>query len=244
MRRVILISLTLLPFFITAVSGCTNPKDLKFSKSNKNQIVEKAIKSKELSKEEMKLLAKGVLKSSMDGDKYLDGKTVGQIIEEQRQIASNGSNEPKGYTIRSKGMMPTLEIGDFIYTKPYGPNELLRRGDIIVFKYPVDTSKNHAKRVIGIGDDVVEIRNKVLYVNGEEIKETYVKRTDNSITNDEKDNFGPVTVPKNVFFVMGDNRNHSYDSRFWGFVEKSHLIGRAMFIYDAKDKDRIGMTIE
>jgi signal peptidase I len=109
-----------------------------------------------------------------------------------------------------------------------------KRGDVVVFTYPEDRSKDFIKRVIGIGGDTVQIRNKVVYVNGERIKDSHAFFQDKAIipgTFSPRDNFGPVTVPKDSYFVMGDNRDRSYDSRFWGFVKKNDLIGRALVLY-------------
>lgn len=151
-------------------------------------------------------------------------------------------------------MIPTLEIGDHILVSKfiYGvrlpftdmviiPIQRPERGDIIVFRFPKDESKDFIKRVIGIPGDTIEIKEKTLYLNGVKQDESYI----NEISNDEpllrmipgRDNFGPVTVPENAYFVMGDNRNHSLDSRFWGFVDFSKIKGSAFLIYWSWDKE-------
>jgi len=147
----------------------------------------------------------------------------------------------KMYKIPSRSMVPTLLVGDqlvvnkFIYgiKIPYFRNTILpitdpQRGDIIVFIYPQDRSLDFIKRVIGTGGDTIEIQDKKIFINGKLF-------TDNigiySGTAQPRDNFGPVTVPKNSLFVMGDNRDESMDSRFWGFVDLKDVQGKAFIIY-------------
>lgn len=101
------------------------------------------------------------------------------------------------------------------------------RGDIIIFKYPDDPSKNFVKRVIGMPGDTVEIIDGVTYVNGEELEETYLNETPADL------DFGPYEVPEDSYFVMGDNRNHSNDSRMWKntYVPRNAVLGKAVFCY-------------
>lgn len=159
----------------------------------------------------------------------------------------------QAFKIPSGSMQNTLLIGDhilvnkFIYGVkiPFTQQTLVpitdpERGDIIVFKFPEDPDKDFIKRVVGIEGDVIEIRNKQLFVNG--------ALTDypQAIFNDERvlpgtiqprDNLEPVTVPPDHLFVMGDNRDHSYDSRFWGFVDLDAVKGKAFIIYWSWNKD-------
>ena len=137
----------------------------------------------------------------------------------------------QAFKIPSGSMKQTLQIGDHILVNkfifgvkmPYWNKTILplkkpQRGDIIVFKYPVDPSKDFIKRVIGVGGDVVESRDKQLYVNHKQVNHKFGVHTDPRIlsgANKPRDNFGPLTVPENALFVMGDNRDESYDSRFW-----------------------------
>lgn len=144
-------------------------------------------------------------------------------------------------------MIPTLTIGDHVLVNKfiYGLRSPLdnhvviavrtpHRGDIIVFKYPEDESKDFIKRVVGEPGDLVEIRNKQLYLNGAVLDESYAVHRDSTLLPAQvqpRDNFGPVTVPPEAYFVMGDNRDQSLDSRFWGFVSSSQLKGRAFLVY-------------
>ena len=155
----------------------------------------------------------------------------------------------QAYKIPSGSMKDTLLIGDhllvnkFIYGVkiPFTDGKTLvpikdpKQGDIIVFKFPEDPDKDFIKRVVGIEGDIIVIKDKKLYVNGElkEYKEN-VKYTDLFIypRNDNiRDNYGPITVPKDSLFVMGDNRDNSHDSRFWGFVKLNEVKGEALIIH-------------
>lgn len=172
----------------------------------------------------------------------------------------------QAFKIPSGSMLSTLLIGDhilvnkFIYgTKiPFSNRRVIvfkkpERGDIIVFKYPENPEKDFIKRVIAIGDDVIEERDKKVYVNGKAGKELYAQHSDNNIRSggsDPRDNFGPITVPKGKVFVMGDNRDQSYDSRYWGFVDLNEIKGKALIIYWSWDPNdwvrfnRIGRLIK
>ena len=163
----------------------------------------------------------------------------------------------QAFKIPSGSMKPTLLIGDhilvnkFIYgikipfwDKTIVPIKQPAHGDIVVFKFPEDPSKDFIKRVIGIAGDVIEIRNKQLYVNHKRLESHYGVYLDSSIipgSLQPRDNFGPVTVPPDSLFVMGDNRDHSYDSRFWGFVRLEALKGKAFIIYWSWDKEDFGV---
>ncbi|MEE4266383.1 MAG: signal peptidase I [Desulfobacteraceae bacterium] len=163
----------------------------------------------------------------------------------------------QAFKIPSGSMKQTLQIGDHILVNkfifgvkiPYWNKTILplktpQRGDIIVFKYPVDPSKDFIKRVIGVGGDVVESRDKQLYVNQKQVDHEFGVHTDPRIlsgVNKPRDNFGPLTVPENKLFVMGDNRDESYDSRFWGFVDLKAVNGKAFIIYWSWDKQNFGV---
>ena len=153
----------------------------------------------------------------------------------------------QAFKIPSGSMKPTLLIGDhilvnkFIYGVkiPFIRKNLIsisepKRGDVIVFIYPEDRSKDFIKRVIGVGGDTIEIRNKKIFLNGLPFQDTHGVYVDDFIipgTIQPRDNFGPMTVPQGAVFAMGDNRDQSYDSRFWGVVELKDVLGKAFIMY-------------
>lgn len=147
----------------------------------------------------------------------------------------------QAYRIPSGAMKPTLQIGDHILADKYTYKKTEpKRGDIVIFPFPEDPSKDFIKRVVAVGGETIEIIEKQISINGEIIEEPFVIHTDSNIFRDKKrprDNFGPVKVPDDSLFVMGDNRDHSYDSRFWGFVKKASVKGKAASIYWSWDKD-------
>ena len=159
----------------------------------------------------------------------------------------------QAFKIPSGSMKPTLQIGDhilvnkFIYGVkiPYLNAVLLpvkkpQRGDIVVFKYPLDPKKDFIKRVIGLPGDVVEIREKTIYINGQRLNHDVGVFSDpRTIAGNirPRDNLGPITVPKDALFAMGDNRDESFDSRFWGFVPLRDVNGKAFIIYWSWDSD-------
>jgi len=104
------------------------------------------------------------------------------------------------------------------------------RGDIIVFPFPLDRRQDYIKRVVGIPGDVLEIRSKQLYRNGEAVVEEFAIHLDPGISF-RRDNMSAQTVPPGKVFVLGDNRDFSQDSRFWGFVDKDTIHGKALIIY-------------
>jgi signal peptidase I len=153
----------------------------------------------------------------------------------------------QAFKIPSGSMEPTLLVGDHILVNKfmYGIKiPLIRktlipisepdRNDIIVFIYPLDKSKDFIKRVIGLPGDKIEIIDQRIYINGKLYQDRhgfYSDRGNSSAHSRVKNHFGPVTVPGDHLFVMGDNRNHSYDSRFWGFVPIRSVKGKAFIIY-------------
>jgi signal peptidase I len=163
----------------------------------------------------------------------------------------------QAFKIPSGSMKPTLLIGDHILVNKfiYGvkipfldftivPIKDPQRGDIVVFKFPEDPKKDFIKRVIGVPGDTVQIRNKKVYINGEAIRDPYGNYMDPHIIPggaQPRDNLSPVTVPPHSLFVMGDNRDHSYDSRFWGFVDLSAIKGKAFIIYWSWNKENSGV---
>jgi len=163
----------------------------------------------------------------------------------------------QAFKIPSGSMKPTLLVGDhilvnkFIYgvKLPYMRSTIIpilqpKRGDIIVFIYPEDRSKDFIKRVVGVSGDTLEIRNKKIFLNGLPYNDGHGVYVDDFIIPgaiQPRDNFGPVTVPKGHVFVMGDNRDQSYDSRFWGFVDQKDVMGKAVIIYWSWNKEVLGV---
>ncbi|MBN1595850.1 signal peptidase I [candidate division FCPU426 bacterium] len=153
----------------------------------------------------------------------------------------------QAFKIPSGSMENTLLIGDhllvnkFIYGTPvpFTDKRILkirdpRRGDIIVFKFPENPRRDFIKRCVAVPGDVVEIKNKILHINGNPQNEGHVTFRDMRIFTQEtspRDNFGPITVPAGHFFMMGDNRDFSADSRFWGFLPLKLIKGKAWIIY-------------
>ncbi|OGF97235.1 MAG: signal peptidase I, partial [Candidatus Glassbacteria bacterium RBG_16_58_8] len=128
-----------------------------------------------------------------------------------------------------------------------------KRGDIIVFEYPLDRSLDFVKRCVAVEGDTVEMREKTLYVNGIRQEEAYVQHIDSRIHASfhrnpiggfdpaqfplPRDSFGPIVVPENQFFALGDNRDNSRDSRFWGFVDRGLIKGTPLVIYFSWDRE-------
>lgn len=160
----------------------------------------------------------------------------------------------QAFRIPSGSMEDTLLVGDYLFVSkflygaevPFTGGARLpairqpKHGDIIVFRYPEDPSEDFIKRCVGVPGDVIEVRDKILYVNGEAQDEPYVKHVSRSIRSGV-DNFGPVTVPEGKYFMMGDNRDNSRDSRVWGFLDHSLIRGKALFIYFSWDSARTGI---
>ncbi|GAB4367077.1 MAG: signal peptidase I [Deltaproteobacteria bacterium] len=160
----------------------------------------------------------------------------------------------QAFKIPSGSMETTLLVGDHIFVNkflygyhiPYTKGRVLRfttpkRGDIIVFVFPEDPEKDFIKRVIGTPGDTVEIRNKQVLLNGTPLEEPYARYADGRMIDGfvrTRDNMPPLKVPPGMYFVMGDNRDRSYDSRFWGFVSEEAILGKAMFIYFSIDWSR------
>jgi signal peptidase I len=160
-------------------------------------------------------------------------------------------------------MENTLLVGDFLFVNkflygakiPFTDSRLPglrepRRGDIIVFKFPLDPRRDFIKRAIGLPGDTLEIRNRVVYVNGRPLEEPYVHSSDDRVRPPglidpasipragNADNYGPVRVPEGHLFMMGDNRQNSEDSRYWGFLDENLIKGKALIIYMSWDHER------
>lgn len=161
----------------------------------------------------------------------------------------------QAFKIPSGSMEDTLAIGDhllvskFIYGTrlPFSDNRVLtirdpRQGDVIVFEYPEDPSKDFIKRIVGTPGDVVEGKEKKVYVNGKPYENPHEVHKEKEIIPKEmnpRDTFGPVTVPAGSYFVMGDNRDRSYDSRFWKFVKRDQIKGLAFIKYWSWDREKM-----
>jgi signal peptidase I len=154
----------------------------------------------------------------------------------------------KEYTIPSGSMIPTLLIGDHLiidlkHYKRVPP----KKGDIIVFKSHEDPSKVFLKRIVGTEGDILESKDKTIYINGNVLAEHYVVHNDlqtKPLNSSPRDNFGPLTIPSGKVFVMGDNRDQSYDSRFSGYVDNTEIIGKVLYIYWSKQINKIGREIK
>ncbi|HEX9368720.1 MAG TPA: signal peptidase I [Vicinamibacterales bacterium] len=164
----------------------------------------------------------------------------------------------QAFKIPTGSMENNLLIGDHLLVNKFifGPTPLaigrallpvrpIRRGDIVVFKYPDEPDRDFIKRVIGLPGETIELKNKKVYVNGKPLDEPYVhfltppSNDYQEITSsDVRERFGPVTVPGERYFVMGDNRDNSQDSRYWGFLPRSYVKGRALLIYWSYESGR------
>jgi signal peptidase I len=157
----------------------------------------------------------------------------------------------QAFQIPTGSMEPNLLVGDFLLVNKLVyrnaenavdrlllPKRDVRRQDIIVFKYPEDLAKDFVKRAIGLPGDKIEIKKKQVFVNDVPLDEKYKFHSDPTVygpadvtSEGQRDNFGPVTVPADSIFAMGDNRDNSLDSRYWGFVPLSNIKGRPWIIY-------------
>ena len=181
----------------------------------------------------------------------------------------------QAFKIPSGSMENTLLIGDHILVSKFSygthiPNEIPfldiklfddivlfskvpQRGDIIVFKFPKDERRDFIKRVIGLPGDFLEVRRQKIYINKKLFEDTHARHTDPA-SNDSlvpRDDFGPVLVPEGYVFVMGDNRENSQDSRYWGFLNIKKIRGKALMIYWSWDRidnwvrfERFGKILE
>ncbi|MGE0043232.1 MAG: signal peptidase I [Vicinamibacterales bacterium] len=156
----------------------------------------------------------------------------------------------QAFKIPTGSMEPNLLVGDHLLVNKFvfGPSALdaelgvlpmrpIRRGDVIVFKFPEEPDRDFIKRVIGLPGETVELRNQQVYIDGTPIDEPYAHYLFPPVPDGEggggdvRDHYGPVTVPDGHYFMMGDNRDNSEDSRYWGFLPQSYVKGRALVIY-------------
>jgi signal peptidase I len=160
----------------------------------------------------------------------------------------------QAFRIPSESMKDTLLVGDFLFVNKFEYGAKIpfthvrlpgvrqpRRGDVIVFQFPQDPSKDFIKRCVATGGETVEIKNKQVSVNGVALNEPYTIHSDPTVKPagyDYRDNYGPYTVPPGELFMMGDNRDNSNDSRYWGTLEMDLVKGRAMFLYWSWDGEK------
>ena len=166
----------------------------------------------------------------------------------------------QAFKIPTGSMENNLLIGDhllvnkFVFAPSASPLERaflpvgsISRGDVLVFKYPVDPSRDFIKRVIGLPGETLEVRDKKVYINGHPLDEPYAHYIEvptspaefrEVTSSDVLKNYGPVTVPSDQYFMMGDNRDNSADSRFWGFLRRDFIKGRALVIYWSYEAER------
>jgi len=164
----------------------------------------------------------------------------------------------QAFKIPSGSMLPTLKIGDhllvnkFVYGLRIPFTDVFisdfsdpEHRDIVVFRFPENESKDFIKRIIGTPGDTIRIKNQRVFRNGEALKEPYARPANTDVRGSfpmdkwpphrfdprVRNNLGPIEIPEDHYFVMGDNRGESYDSRFWGFVEEDKILGRAWIIY-------------
>jgi len=146
----------------------------------------------------------------------------------------------QAFKIPTGSMESNLLIGDhllvnkFVYGIHAGwlskllPYQELKRGDVIVFKYPKGPETAYVKRLIGLPGEKVEMVGRTVYINGKPLQENYTQYIDPGSVYER---YGPYQVPEGQYFAMGDNRDNSQDSRFWGFVPRDHILGKALVIY-------------
>lgn len=163
-------------------------------------------------------------------------------------------------TVPTPSMEPTILVGDrllidkftvrngFLPGIPLSASRDINRGDIIVFKYPNQPEVLYVKRTVGLPGETVEIRDKVVFIDGEPLDEDYKRHSDPVVYpggrihffNGEsvRDNFGPVRIPEDSYFMLGDNRDDSADSRWFGFLPRNHIVGRPLVVFWSYEDDR------
>jgi signal peptidase I len=166
----------------------------------------------------------------------------------------------QAFKIPTGSMQNNLLIGDhllvnkMVYSPSAGhwedevlPKKPIERGHVVVFKFPEDPTRDFIKRVIGLPGETVEIRNKVVHIDGRPLDEPYVHflepplppgDPEYGVRGDERDRWGPQVVPAGKLFVLGDNRDNSRDSRFWGFLPRDQVKGRAFIVYWSYEASR------
>jgi len=199
-------------------------------------------------------LATHLSKKSLPGIDKIVEYTEALIVAVLLAVVIRGT-VVQAFKIPSGSMLPTLQIGDhllvtkFLYgvRLPYTDKRVCRvrapkRGDVVVFAYPGDDSLDFIKRIIGEPGDMVEVREGVVFINGEQIDDPWGKHMDRfgkpTFATSPGRNYGPETVPEGQYLMLGDNRNNSQDSRYWGFVDEARIRGKAFILYWSWDSDK------
>ena len=168
----------------------------------------------------------------------------------------------QAFTIPTGSMEQNLLIGDYLLVNKFVfspttigiedtllPVGTVKRGDIVVFKFPEEPARDFIKRVIGLPGETIEVRGKRVYINDEPLDEPYLRGQmpavlPGAVALDQRDNYGPVSVPDDHYFMMGDKRDDSQDSRFWGPLPHSYLKGKAMLVYWSYEAERPAVRAE
>ena len=170
------------------------------------------------------------------------------IIDGLPMTDYKGLDGIKTRRMASGSMLPTIQLREgVIVDLNYYENTNPYKGDLAVFEYPEDPSREFIKRVVAVPGDTIELRDKKLYINDQLIQEPYVQYTDKSNrmgTLEPRDKLGPLVLPEGKYFMMGDNRDQSYDSRWWGPVDKKLMRGRVLYIYWSSKLERLGIEIK
>ena len=163
-------------------------------------------------------------------------------------------------TVPTPSMEPTILVGDrllidkftirngFFPGLPITPERDIKRGEIVVFKFPRQPEVLYVKRAIGLPSETLTIRNKIVHINGQPLDEPYKIHSDPYVQSPKegnhffsgdfkRDNYGPVEIPENSYFVMGDNRDDSADSRYFGFLPQTHIVGKPVIVFWSYDDD-------
>lgn len=188
---------------------------------------------------------------------YLLYIIINSLITDVNQVLIGPGYKP--YKIPTGTMIPTIAMGDHVMVdqRIYGTEEI-QRGDVVVFPYPEKPETTFIKRVIGLGGETIEIKNDVVLINHSPIEEPYAlfdsELAKTISIRSRLRNMGPILIPENKLFVMGDNRYNSNDSRLWGFLDANTVTGKALYIYWSHDPlsgyfggyqlERIGLDIK
>ncbi|MBI4484256.1 MAG: signal peptidase I [Acidobacteria bacterium] len=155
-------------------------------------------------------------------------------------------------TVPTPSMEPTILVGDrlivdkltlragFMGNGYIFPAHRIQRGDILVFRYPRDPEVLYVKRAIGLPGETLQVIDKDVYINGKKLDEPYKHHQDHSVYGGGaygRDNFGPITLPDDAYFMMGDNRDNSADSRYWGYLDRNFILGKPLVVFWSYDDE-------